>query len=59
MIIAITFHQAAHGFVAHWLGDDTTRRLGRVSLNPIRHIDPLRHDPHHNALAVVKRRLWL
>jgi Zn-dependent protease len=40
VIIAITFHEAAHGFVAHQLGDDTAWRLGRVSLNPIRHIDP-------------------
>jgi Zn-dependent protease len=39
-VIAITFHEAAHGFVAHRLGDDTAFRLGRVSLNPIRHIDP-------------------
>jgi Zn-dependent protease len=40
VIIAITFHEAAHGFVAHRLGDDTAFRLGRVSLNPVRHIDP-------------------
>jgi len=40
LIIAITFHEAAHGFVAHRLGDDTAYKLGRVSFNPIRHIDP-------------------
>jgi Zn-dependent protease len=40
VIIAITFHEAAHGFVAHRLGDDTAWRLGRVSINPVRHIDP-------------------
>lgn len=40
VIIAITFHEAAHGFVALMLGDDTARRLGRVSLNPLKHIDP-------------------
>ena len=40
VIIAITFHEAAHGFAANLLGDDTAARLGRVSLNPIRHIDP-------------------
>jgi Zn-dependent protease len=40
LIIAITFHEAAHGFVAHRLGDDTAYNLGRVSFNPIRHIDP-------------------
>jgi Zn-dependent protease len=38
-IIAITFHEAAHGFAAHQLGDDTAWRLGRVTLNPVRHID--------------------
>jgi Zn-dependent protease len=40
LILAITFHEAAHGFVAHRLGDDTAFKLGRVSFNPIRHIDP-------------------
>ena len=40
LVIAITFHEAAHGFVAHQLGDDTAYNLGRVSFNPIRHIDP-------------------
>lgn len=39
-ILAITLHEAAHGFVAHWFGDDTAWRLGRVSLNPLKHIDP-------------------
>ncbi|WP_298106371.1 site-2 protease family protein [Bradyrhizobium sp.] len=40
LIFAITFHEAAHGFVAHRLGDNTAWQLGRVSFNPIRHIDP-------------------
>jgi Zn-dependent protease len=40
VIIAITFHEAAHGFVAHLLGDDTAWRLGRVSFNPLKHVDP-------------------
>ena len=40
LIIAITFHEAAHGFVAHRLGDNTAWQLGRVSFNPLRHIDP-------------------
>ena len=40
VLIAITFHEAAHGYVAHFLGDETASRLGRVSLNPLRHIDP-------------------
>jgi Zn-dependent protease len=40
VIIAITFHEAAHGFVARLFGDDTAWRLGRVSFNPLKHIDP-------------------
>src|ERR1700691_4127828 len=39
-LIAITFHEASHGYVAHLLGDDTAWRLGRVSFNPLVHIDP-------------------
>ena len=41
VLIAITFHEAAHAFVARYLGDETASRLGRVSLNPFRHIDPM------------------
>jgi Zn-dependent protease len=41
VVIAITFHEAAHGFVARLLGDDTAWKLGRVSLNPLKHIDPV------------------
>jgi Zn-dependent protease len=40
VIIAVTFHEAAHGLAAHLLGDDTAWWLGRVSLNPARHVDP-------------------
>ena len=40
VLIAVTFHEAAHGFVARFLGDETASRLGRVSLNPLRHINP-------------------
>nr|WP_249794716.1 site-2 protease family protein [Bradyrhizobium sp. Oc8] len=40
LVLAITFHEAAHGFVAHRLGDNTAWQLGRVSFNPLRHIDP-------------------
>src|SRR5215475_14671290 len=40
LIFAITFHEAAHGFVAHLFGDNTAWQLGRVSFNPLRHIDP-------------------
>ena len=41
IIVAITFHEAAHGFVAHLFGDETAWRLGRVSFNPLKHIDPV------------------
>ncbi len=41
MIVAITLHEAAHGYVAWKLGDDTAYRLGRVTFNPLRHIDPM------------------
>src|SRR5579864_5490410 len=40
VLIAVTLHEAAHGFVAYLLGDDTAWRLGRVSFNPFKHIDP-------------------
>ena len=40
LLIAITFHEAAHAFVAYKLGDDTAWQLGRVSFNPFKHIDP-------------------
>lgn len=39
-LIAITFHEASHGYVAHLLGDDTALLQGRVSFNPFVHIDP-------------------
>ncbi len=41
VILGITLHEAAHGFAAWRLGDDTAWQLGRVSFNPIRHIDPM------------------
>jgi Zn-dependent protease len=40
LLIAITFHEAAHGYVARAFGDETAARQGRVTLNPISHIDP-------------------
>jgi Zn-dependent protease len=40
LIIAITFHEAAHGFVAHHFGDNTALDQGRVTFNPLKHIDP-------------------
>jgi len=39
-LVAITLHEAAHGFAAYLFGDDTAKREGRLSLNPLRHVDP-------------------
>ncbi len=41
VIFAVTFHEAAHGFVAYRFGDDTAARAGRMTLNPLSHIDPV------------------
>ncbi len=41
MLFAITIHEFAHGYVAYLMGDDTARLLGRLSLNPIKHLDPI------------------
>jgi len=41
VLLAITLHEAAHGWVAWRLGDDTAKRMGRVTANPLRHIDPM------------------
>ena len=41
VVFAITLHEAAHGYVAKFFGDNTAWMLGRISLNPIRHIDPI------------------
>ncbi|MCX8501491.1 MAG: site-2 protease family protein, partial [Alphaproteobacteria bacterium] len=41
LLFAITLHEAAHAFTAARLGDDTALRLGRVTLNPLKHIDPI------------------
>ena len=40
VLLAITLHEAAHGLVADKLGDPTARKLGRITMNPIKHIDP-------------------
>ena len=41
VLIAIPFHESAHALASHLLGDDTAVRAGRLSLNPMRHFDPL------------------
>lgn len=41
ILVSMTLHEAMHGFIAYWLGDDTAKYQGRLTLNPIKHIDPL------------------
>ena len=41
LIIALTFHEFSHAFIAHKLGDDTAKNKGRMTLNPLKHLDPL------------------
>jgi Zn-dependent protease len=41
LIPTVILHEVSHGVVANWLGDDTAKRAGRLSLNPIKHIDPI------------------
>lgn len=41
VLFAITLHEAAHGYVAKHFGDDTAYVMGRISINPLRHIDPI------------------
>ncbi|MBI4332277.1 MAG: site-2 protease family protein [Chloroflexi bacterium] len=41
LTVAITVHEFSHGYIAHRLGDDTARRAGRLSFNPLAHLDPL------------------
>ena len=40
LIFAVTLHEAAHGYAARAMGDDTAQRIGRISLYPLRHVDP-------------------
>jgi Zn-dependent protease len=40
VLFAVTLHEAAHGYAAWWFGDDTAYRYGRLTLNPLRHVDP-------------------
>lgn len=40
ILVSMTLHEAMHGFMAYWLGDDTAKEQGRLTLNPIHHIDP-------------------
>ncbi len=40
VLISMTLHEAMHAYASNWLGDDTARVMGRLSLNPLKHIDP-------------------
>ena len=40
-LVALTFHECSHALTAYLLGDDTAKRLGRLTLNPLSHIDPI------------------
>ncbi len=40
LVVAVILHEIGHGVVAYWFGDDTAKRAGRLTLNPIPHIDP-------------------
>lgn len=40
-LLCITLHELSHGLVAYWLGDDTAKSRGRLTLNPIKHLDPV------------------
>lgn len=41
VLIALTFHEFSHGLVSYWLGDPTAKNHGRLTLNPIKHLDPI------------------
>lgn len=41
LIFSVVLHEAAHGYMANWLGDPTARLQGRLTLNPLKHIDPV------------------
>jgi len=41
ILLAVSLHEAAHGWIAHLLGDPTAKRLGRLTANPLKHIDPI------------------
>lgn len=52
ILFAITLHEVAHGWVARYFGDDTAARLGRLSLNPLKHVDPV-------GTVLVPTLMWL
>ncbi|MCZ0952549.1 MAG: site-2 protease family protein, partial [Rhodospirillaceae bacterium] len=58
MIFAITVHEVAHGWVALHLGDPTAKYAGRLTLNPIKHIDPLGTIIVPFVMVVASSGLW-
>jgi Zn-dependent protease len=40
ILLSMTLHEAMHAFMSYWLGDDTAKQQGRLTLNPVKHIDP-------------------
>lgn len=53
ILVSMTLHEAMHGFMSYWLGDDTAKLQGRLTLNPIKHIDPFLTILLPLSLAVV------
>jgi Zn-dependent protease len=54
LVIAIVFHEVAHGLVARRLGDSTAARMGRLTLNPVKHVDPVGTVILPMVLAIAK-----
>ncbi len=54
LVLAIVFHEVAHGYVAKLLGDTTAQEKGRLSLNPLRHVDPVGTVILPGILALIK-----
>src|SRR6218665_2743028 len=58
ILVSMTLHEAMHAFVAFWLGDDTARLEGRLTLNPIKHIDPFLTILLPLGLALIGARIF-
>ena len=58
MVFAITLHEVAHGWAAKQLGDPTADRLGRLSLNPLKHVDPIGTVAVPLGLAIMTQGQW-
>src|SRR5690349_1122204 len=52
ILLAITIHEVSHGWVARYFGDSTAAQLGRLSLNPLKHVDPM-------GTVIVPVMMWL